>query len=140
MRKEVIILIFYWALINSSLIYSMDTSNTDFSAEFTQNRQVREISARITVPDPAWRIIIQEVYVLKSELWVISQLERMPGMAAQMITTIEDKISIDAPDFPIKHYVLGKTWKWKNEEGYFFLNSRNAIDDQLKMAEKIYKR
>jgi len=36
-------------------------------------------------------------------------------MGAQVISTVEDALVLDAPDLPVKVFVLGKTWNWQNQ-------------------------
>ena len=99
-----------------------------------------DIIVKLTVPDRAWKISIEEVYRVKDEIWVISLLERSPMMAAQVISTVTDKVSLTAPDLPEKHFILGKTWNWENKEPYTFLKDRKEIETQLKTASLLYKK
>ena len=121
-------------------LYAIGTKNDEFNFEHSREKNMREISIKITVPDPAWSVSIREVYIVDKELWVISELIREPVMAGQIITTTTDKVTLKAPLLPIKHYVLGKTWKWKNEENIVFPNSRKIIDQHLLKAKKIFEK
>ena len=98
----------------------------------------REISVSVTVPDTAWSISIDEIYLVNREVWVISRLERAPLMAAQIISTISDTIHVKAPMFPVIHYVIGKTWKWQSEGKTIFIKSTGELSDSLSKAEKIF--
>ena len=117
---------------------AIDRSHSGMKSE--QKRPIRELSIAVTVPDPAWRVSIEEIYIVENELWVISGLQRTSGLAAQMITIAKDTVNINAPMLAIKHYVFGKTWNWKNNEGYIFVDSKNVIDTELTKAEKIYEK
>ncbi len=101
---------------------------------------IQEISVILTVPDTAWSISIDEVFRVKDELWVIAILQRLPLMAAQVISSAADRVKIDAPALPVKHFILGKTWQWQNEETYTFLKNRDEIAEQLKSAFLLYKK
>lgn len=101
---------------------------------------IMEITVILTVPDAAWAISIDEVFRVKDELWVIAVLQRMPLMAAQVISTATDTVKIAAPALPVKYFVLGKTWQWQNEEAYTFLKNRDEIAEQLKTAPLLYKK
>lgn len=99
-----------------------------------------EITIKLKVPDAGWKISIDEIYQVKNELWVISNLRRPPMTAAQVISTASDTVKVDTPDLPFKYYVLGKRWGWENEEPYIFLKSREEIEAQLKTATLIYEK
>lgn len=80
----------------------------------------RSIAIESTVPDPAWRIEIQRVYQLEDRLLAVSRVERDPEvMAAQVISTVSDMVRVTAPDLPVEHYVIGKTWGWEEEDYHF---------------------
>lgn len=99
-----------------------------------------EISIRLMVPDAGWSVSIEKVCKVGEELWAVSQLHRSEGVAAQIISTIHAKQKIRAPELPIRHFVIGKTWKWKNKEGYTFIKDQKEIKEQLKSAILIWKR
>lgn len=81
---------------------------------------MKEIEVQVTAPDPAWEISIEEVFEMDDHLAAISRLSRDPdAMAAQVITPIEASVSVAAPDLPVKHFVLGKTWDWAEEDHHF---------------------
>lgn len=93
------------------------------------NMQNREIQISLQAPDAGWSVQIEEVYLMDQEIWVLAQLHRQEGMAAQMITTVSDSVIVEAPNWPVKVFILGKTWGWENEEPYEFLeNDDNFID------------
>jgi hypothetical protein len=106
-----------------------------------QGGEEREIQVKVKVPDAAWGIAIDAVYRVGGELWVVATLSRpADAMAAQVISTISDRISVSAPDLPLKYFVLGRTWRWKGEEPYTFLGSRDEIEEALRGAEVLYQR
>lgn len=77
----------------------------------------REITVKLTVPDAAWTIAIDEVHKVGNELRVIDIVSRNTDMmAAQVISTVQASLQLVAPDLPVKYFVIGKTWDWKNEE------------------------
>ncbi len=97
----------------------------------------QDISISVSVPDMGWKINIQEVWQVEKELWVISVLSRSSDMAAQMMTNVSDSVTAETHFFPVRHYVLGKTWKWKNKEPYVFLNNRKEIEEKLKKGKRL---
>jgi heat shock protein HslJ len=101
----------------------------------------RAITVKLTVPDAAWTIAIDEVHEVGKELWVISTVSRDPDvMGAQVISTVQASVKLAAPDWPTKHFVIGKTWGWKNEEPYIFIKDLKQIEKELKSGKFLYKR
>ena len=104
----------------------------------SKENAMREISIVITVPNTAWSVAIDEIYIVNSELWVISKLERTPLMAAQVISTIRDTVQVSVPAFPVKHFVTGRTWKWHGEGNHIFIQSTSELRDALSKGQKIF--
>ena len=100
----------------------------------------REITVTLTVPDAAWAIAIDEVHEVKNEIWVISTVSRDPDMmGAQVISIVKASVKLVAPDLPVKHFVIGKTWDWKNKEPYTFIKTLNELESELKHGNLLYK-
>ena len=100
----------------------------------------REITVTLTVPDAAWEISIDEVYEVKNEIWVISTVSRNPDiMASQVISIVKASVKFVAPDLPVKRFIVGKTWGWKNEEPYTFIKDLKELDRELKNGKLLYK-
>ncbi len=101
-----------FALILAALLIHPPTVNAGESVE-----------SKVTVPDSAWTVAVVEVREVKGEVWVLSQLSRDPEvMGAQVIT----ELKIVAPvvtGMPVKHFILGKTWGWANEEPHRFITT-----------------
>jgi hypothetical protein len=98
------------------------------------------MTVTLTVPDSAWVISIDEIHQVKDEIWVISTVSRDPNvMGAQVISTVKASVKIAAPDLPVKHFVIGKTWDWKNEEPYTFINNLKELERELKSGKLLYK-
>ena len=100
------------------------------------------ISLQVTVPTSGWNLSIQEVYQIEKELWVISHLTSKGGIALQVISQVKDSVSIPKSSLPVKHFITGKRWNWKNKEPYQFLKDRKKIDQELKKqkAKLVYRR
>ena len=100
----------------------------------------REITVTLTVPDAAWTIAIDEVHEVKDEIWVISTVSRDPDvMGAQVISIVKALVKIAAPDLPVKHFVIGKTWNWPNKEPYTFIKNRKELEMELKSGKLLCK-
>ena len=109
------------------------------SAPVQRHAQSRQnITVSLTVPDLAWKIHIVEIYIVDTELWVISLLEHSGDVAAQVLATVTDTITVAAPSFPIKHFIMGKQWGWDNPEPYVFLKAQSDIAAQLQRGEKVF--
>jgi hypothetical protein len=100
---------------------------------------MRPVTVELTVPDATWSIRISEVYRVTNELWVVSALTRSAGVGIAAISTVRDTVELAASPLPVRHFVLGKTWKWANpEKSMTFLTSRAEIGDRLMSAERLY--
>ena len=99
------------------------------------------ISLQVTVPTSGWNLSIQEVYQVEKELWVISHLTSKGGIALQVISQVKDSVSIPQSSLPVKHFITGKRWNWKNKEPYQFVKDRKKLDQELKKnkAKLIYR-
>lgn len=100
----------------------------------------RKVTVTITVPDTGWAVEIDEVHQVDQGLWVISQLTRSAGMAAQMISTVSDSVTVEAGAQPLKHFAIGKTWNWQNTEAVEFLADRKSLDKKLQTGKCLFKR
>jgi zinc protease len=100
----------------------------------------KEITVKLTVPDATWSIAIDAVYEVGDELWVVSIVSHNPDMAGvQMISTVQASLTIAAPDLPVKNFIVGKTWNWKNEEPYTFIEGLKQIHDEIQSGKLLYQ-
>jgi hypothetical protein len=60
-------------------------------------------------------------------------------MGAQVISTVQASLKLAAPDLPLRYFVVGKTWNWKNEEPYTFIENLKQIEKALKSGKLLYK-
>ena len=99
----------------------------------------KEITVRLTVPDAAWAIAIDQVHRVGSEIWIIATVSRNPDlMGAQVISTVQASLKLAAPDLPLRYFVIGKTWNWKNEEPYTFIQNLKQIEKALNSGTLLY--
>jgi hypothetical protein len=56
------------------------------------------------------------------------------------MTTVTDTVMVAAPALTIKHFVLGKTWRWENPEPHMFLRDTHQIASQLQQGKRIFHR
>ena len=107
----------------------------------TVGAEEKPIEVRLTVPDAAWKIAIDSVHQVNKEVWVVSTVSRDPDvMGAQVISTVTAKVQISAGELPVKHFVIGKTWSWKNEEKHTFIKDLEKIEKDLAAGKVLYKK
>lgn len=103
--------------------------------------ETNTITVALMVPDGAWKVTIEEVYEANGELLVISRVSRDPSvMGIQMITTASDTVTVDCAQRPTRHYVLGKTWKWPNQEAITFMTDLEPISKELQSAKCLFQK
>ena len=103
-------------------------------------KEEREITVTLTVPDPAWVISIEEAHEVKDEIWVISIVSRdSEATAAQVISIVKASVKFAAPNLSVKHYIIGKTWGWENDEPYTFIKNLKEIEREMKNGKLLYK-
>ena len=98
----------------------------------------RDIWIDVTVPDAGWEVNIEKVYRTGSGLCVVSRLTSGDQPSAMVISTASDTVKVQAPPLPVKHFVLGKTWSWENDEPYVFLESEQELPAELQSADRLY--
>lgn len=102
--------------------------------------QTRKLTVRLDTPNAGWDIEVQKVYRVGETLAVISQLSHSGDMAADVISTVSDSVSIPetGEDLELRHYILGKTWNWGESENTSFIESMDALGSSLDGAELLY--
>lgn len=103
-------------------------------------RQERTITSEVEVPTGGYTLEIRDVYAVNNELWVISRLEETDLNAPQAITRASDRIVINAPDMPVRHYIVGERPRSTFNEQYQFIGDRQQILPQLEAGRQLYER
>lgn len=101
-------------------------------------RAERTITAEVEVPSAGYDLGIQGVYAVNDELWVVSQLEEVNANAPQATTRVADRIVINAPDMPVRHYIVGDRPSGVFNEQYEFIGNRQQIIPQLEAGRQLY--
>ncbi|MCH2181752.1 MAG: sulfatase [Mariniblastus sp.] len=93
------------------------------------------ISVALEAPAANYRIRIEEVYDVGSELWAVSVIDRHGDIGAAVITPIREEIPLTLPiNRTLKQKVLGKDWNWGEEtESLQYIDDRAAL---LRMVEQ----
>ena len=128
MKKLCYLIIIFISIISLTKSFAMSTANT------------LDITVNLETPDPSWSITIDEIYQVEDEIWVISNLHTEDGFWIQVISQAVDCKVVHAHDLPIRYFIFGKKWNWKNKEPYVFLDDRKELDPKLKYAKVIYKK
>jgi len=103
-------------------------------------REERTITAEVEVPSGGYNLSIQNVYAVNNELWVISRLEETNPNAPQVTTRVADRIVINAPNIPVRHYIMGERPSGVFNEQYEFVGNRQQILPQLEAGRQLYER
>ncbi|MGB3757085.1 MAG: hypothetical protein WBA07_12020 [Rivularia sp. (in: cyanobacteria)] len=103
-------------------------------------RKERTITAEVEAPSAGYNLEIQDVYAANNELWVVSRLEEENPNAPKATVRVSDRIVINAPDIPVRQYVIGKRPNGSFNEQYTFINSREQIDSQLASGKQLYSK
>jgi hypothetical protein len=100
----------------------------------------RTITAEVEVPSGGYDLNIQDVYAVNNELWVISRLGETDPTAPQATTRVSDRIVINAPNIPVRHYIVGERPSGLFNEQYEFVGDREQILSQLESGRQLYER
>ena len=100
----------------------------------------KTIAVEVMTPDGAWELKIEEIRQVNDELWVFAKVDRPSGaIGAMMVSAASDQVTGRFPDVPVKTFVFGKTWSWKNDEPVTWVTS-NAASDRRRMGQRLWRR
>ena len=60
-----------------------------------------------------------------------------PGM---LVSSRAAPLRLQAPELPVKHFIMGKSWDWQNPEPYRFIDELGQIRAELQTGELLYRR
>lgn len=103
-------------------------------------RKERTITAEVEAPSGGYNLEIQGVYAVNNELWVVSQLKEENPNAPKTTVRVSDRIVINAPDIPVRQYIIGQPPTGSFNEQYTFINSREQIASQLANGKQLYSK
>lgn len=98
----------------------------------------RAITVSLEAPSPLWKLTIQEVYQGTERLFVVAKLVKRDGMGAQVITKLEDSVTLPAPHLPVHVFLLGKTWNWQTPDSMRSFANREDLDQALADSKRLY--
>ncbi|TVR54106.1 MAG: hypothetical protein EA425_02190 [Puniceicoccaceae bacterium] len=96
----------------------------------TADHRPTEVSIQLETPSAGWEVRLERIYILDAEILAVSRLHPPDGPAATVISTVEDRVVLPLPDWPVRHAVLGKTWAWTPEGGHWFPAGEAEIEDR----------
>ena len=101
--------------------------------------KMKAIAISLKVPDSAWQLGPEGAYQVGGEVWAVWQLTRRAGMGLTVITTRKSAVYTAPSALPVKRFILGKTWNWKNAEPYTFVakDAQAAFKKQLAAGKKL---
>lgn len=103
-------------------------------------RKERTITAEVEAPSAGYNLEIEDVYAANNELWVVSRLEEENPNAPKATVRVSDRVVLNAPDIPVRQYIIGKRPNGSFNEQYTFINSREQIASQLASGKQLYSK
>lgn len=100
-------------------------------------RRERTITAEVEAP-AGYNLEIQDVYVVNNELWVVSGLKEENSNAPKTTVRVSDRIVINAPDIPVRQYIIGDRPSGSFNEQNTFISNREQIASQLANGKQLY--
>ncbi len=104
------------------------------------DRQERTITTEVEVPSNGYNLEIQGIYALNNELWVVSRLAEENPNAPKATVRVSDRVVVNAPEVPVRHYIIGKRPQGSFNQQYTFIDSRQQIASQLESGQLVYKK
>lgn len=102
-------------------------------------RQERTITSEVEVPSAGYNLNIRGVYAVNNELWVVSRLEETNPNAPKATTRVSDRIVINAPDMPVRQFIVGARPSGVFNEQYQFIGDRQQIQSQISAGRQLYE-
>jgi len=103
----------------------------------------RDIEVRVSVPTSGWSVQIMEMREVDGELWTVSRLISPPpgAFTLQVISEVAQTISGSWPDLPVRHFVMGRTWKWEDAEqsDYTFIDAWEDLPEAYEGGRVLYR-
>lgn len=102
------------------------------------DREERTITAEVEVPSGGYALEIRSIAIVSNQLWVVSELNETDANAPQKSVRVSDRVVINAPDMPVRHYIVGDRPSKVFNEQYTFIKDRNQIATQLDSGRVLY--
>lgn len=105
----------------------------------------RTFSVAVQTPATNYTVHIENVYHAGDKIWVLARVKKIGDFGGQAITTVKDKVTIDAPAGDVVTYIVGKSWNWEDPKSYKYVSDKE-MDALLAKQKKdgkfkqLYKR
>jgi hypothetical protein len=98
----------------------------------------RTITPEVEVPSGGYDLTIQGVYAVDDQLWVVSRLDEVDADAPEATVRVSDRVVLNAPDMPVRHFIIGERPEGTFNEQYTFIDNREEIATQLNAGRQLY--
>ncbi|BDS05728.1 hypothetical protein NT6N_07680 [Oceaniferula spumae] len=114
----------------SIMLFGLHAASADEEAK-------AEVSVKIKVPDPGWKVHIASMHEKDGKLLVICHAAHGSGIHAAAITDVTAKATIkkSLADLPRKIYLVGRSWSWG--EGYTAIDEKD-VETVTKDSKLVY--
>lgn len=100
----------------------------------------RTITPEVEVSSGGYDLTIRGIYAVNNELWVVSRLDEVDPNAPQANVRVSDRIVLNAPDMPVRHFIVGERPEAIFNDQYTFIGDREEIAPQLNSGRPLYQR
>lgn len=106
---------------------------------FSQAAEKRTFSVALQTPATNYTVHIEKVYHAGDEIWVLARVKKIGDIGGAAITTVKDKVTIEAPAGKVVTYIVGKSWNWEDPKGYKYVSDKdmNALLAKQKKVGKL---
>lgn len=98
--------------------------------------EMETIQLALNTPSAGWTASPIEAWETETTLFCLFQLAPPKGMAAQVISKIESRMSIPLSTKPKRLVVFGKTWNWGSSADIEFPKNRQTFQSSLSSNAK----
>ncbi|MBD5778013.1 hypothetical protein IEN85_00705 [Pelagicoccus sp. NFK12] len=138
-------ILFGWTFLLAACSNVPPSSQVELTAPnlVTQSEQPAGVTHTLTLqtPTPAWKLVPMMLYrTSENEYLCVHTLSAPDGMVAQVLSTVSNQISfrhLGSSEPVVRHYVLGKTWKWNGNPEVTFIDSIDELKDALADAQSV---
>lgn len=112
---------------------------------FSQAAEKRTFSVAVQTPATNYAVHIENVYHAGDKIWVLARVKKIGDIGGAAITTVKDKVTIEATDGDVVTYIVGKSWNWEDPKSYKYVSDKemDALLAKQKKAgrlKQLYKR
>ncbi|MGB6152952.1 MAG: hypothetical protein WBG48_13300 [Pricia sp.] len=105
-----------------------------------EDKMERSIVVQAEVTENEHDLSIQEIRAANRRLYVISKLEKLDGDLGDKKMRIQDQVELNAPDLDVVHIIVGERADNVLNNQYRYVDSMDALDDDIKNAKMIYSK